>query len=109
MQDDNGLAKSLQRYKPFACDSAAGQAKNRAEGQPSRGGYTMPPKHRTFATIALTHLEVLPSGRCIDPDRPANAASGTLLDARYDVARIRAEVWRQALARITSAAEIARE
>lgn len=47
----------------------------------------------------LTHLEILPEGRCIAPDAAVNAESGTLLYARYDLARIRAEIGREDIAR----------
>lgn len=40
----------------------------------------------------LTHLEILPGGKRVAPDAPVNAESGTLLYARYDLARIRTEV-----------------
>ena len=41
--------------------------------------------------MTLTHLEILPSGECIATDAPVNAQSGTLLYARYDLARVKAE------------------
>lgn len=47
----------------------------------------------------LTHLEILPTGECIAADTALSAASGTLLYARYDLARIKAEVTREAIAR----------
>src|SRR5688572_8163890 len=49
--------------------------------------------------MTLTHLEILPTGERIAPDAPVNAHSGTLLYARYDLARIKAEVTREDIAR----------
>jgi threonine synthase len=49
--------------------------------------------------MSLTHLEILPGGECISPDAPVNAGSKTLLCARYDLARIKAEVTREDIAR----------
>jgi threonine synthase len=40
----------------------------------------------------LTHLEVIPTGETLAADKAVNAAAGTLLYARYDLARIKAEV-----------------
>lgn len=48
--------------------------------------------------MATTHLELLPTGERLDPDVPRNASRGNLLYARYDLARIRAEVTRDAIA-----------
>lgn len=42
--------------------------------------------------MSLTHLEVIPTGETVSPDEVVNAAPGTLLYARYDLAKIRAEV-----------------
>lgn len=47
----------------------------------------------------FTHLEKIPGGESIAPDAPVNADSGTLLYARYDLARIKAEVKREDIAR----------
>ena len=47
----------------------------------------------------LTHLEVLPTGETVSPDKPITAAPGTLLYARYDLAKIKAEVKPQDIAR----------
>ncbi|HYC47431.1 MAG TPA: threonine synthase [Burkholderiales bacterium] len=47
----------------------------------------------------LTHLEVIPGGESVSPDQAINAAPGTLLYARYDLARIRAEWTPQDIAR----------
>jgi len=50
-------------------------------------------------TMNLTHLEVLPGGGRIEPDAPVNAAPGTLLYARYDLDRVKAQVRREDIAR----------
>jgi threonine synthase len=47
----------------------------------------------------LTHLEVVPGGEQVSPDRPVNAKPGTMLYARYDLARIKAEVTPQDVAK----------
>lgn len=47
----------------------------------------------------FTHLEKIPGGESIVPDSPVNAESGTLLYARYDLARVKAEVTREDIAR----------
>src|SRR5688572_3763931 len=47
----------------------------------------------------LTHLEIAPGGESVTPDKPVNAAAGTLLYARYDLARIKAEFTPQDIAR----------
>ena len=49
--------------------------------------------------MSLTHLEVIPGGKSVSPDQPINAAPGTLLYARYDLARIKAEWTPQDIAR----------
>jgi threonine synthase len=49
--------------------------------------------------MSLTHLEVIPTGECIAADKPVTAQSGTLLYCRYDLARIKAEVTREDIAR----------
>src|SRR5581483_8111255 len=40
----------------------------------------------------LTHLETIPGGEHVSPDTPVNAAAGTLLYARYDLARLKSDV-----------------
>jgi threonine synthase len=50
-------------------------------------------------SMNLTHLEVAPTGETLAADKPINAAAGRLLYARYDLARIRAEVTRRDIER----------
>src|SRR5689334_2453097 len=50
-------------------------------------------------TMSLTHLEILPTGEHIQPDAPVNALPGTLLYARYDLARLKARGSRDDIAR----------
>lgn len=47
----------------------------------------------------LTHLETVPGGTTVPPDAPVNAQNGTLLYARYDLSRVKAEVTPQDIAR----------
>ena len=47
----------------------------------------------------LTHLETIPGGETVSPDKAVNAPAGTLLYARYDLAKIKAEVKPQDFAR----------
>ncbi len=49
--------------------------------------------------MSLTHLETVPGGERIAPDSPVNAGGATLLYARYDLARIKADVTRDNIAR----------
>jgi len=49
--------------------------------------------------MSLTHLEILPGGGRIAPDAPVNAERATLIYARYDLARIKASVTRESIAR----------
>lgn len=49
--------------------------------------------------MSLTHLETVPGGERIAPDAPVNAEGATLLYARYDLARIKADVTRDDIAR----------
>src|SRR5688572_4890758 len=49
--------------------------------------------------MTFTHLEVLPGGERIAADAPVNARSGTLLYARYDLERIKAEMTPDDIAR----------
>lgn len=42
--------------------------------------------------MSLTHLESIPGGERISPDAPLNAEKGTLLYARYDLDKIKAEI-----------------
>ena len=51
------------------------------------------------ALMSLTHLEILPGGGRIAPDAPVNAERATLIYARYDLARIKASVTRESIAR----------
>lgn len=47
----------------------------------------------------LTHLEVVPGGDRISPDAPRNSGEGVVLYARYDLARLRRELTREAIER----------
>lgn len=49
--------------------------------------------------MSLAYLEILPGGKRIAPDTAVNSESGTLLHARYDLARIKQEFRRDDIAR----------